>query len=63
MTAGDCVTDQSVTQRLEVGCGSPAAAFRVVARVAARTGCPSGADPVLLPRALPKAAVACLRRH
>jgi hypothetical protein len=63
MTAGDCVTDQSVTQLLEVGCGSPAAAFRVVARVAARTGCPSGAEPVLLPRALPKAAVACLRRH
>jgi hypothetical protein len=63
LTPGNCVTDQSVTQLLEVGCGSPAAAFRVVARVAAPGSCASGGEPVLLPRALPKAAVACLRRH
>jgi hypothetical protein len=62
MTAGDCVTDQSVTELLEVRCGSPEAAFRVVARVAGRGRCPARAESVLAPRALPEAAVACLRR-
>jgi hypothetical protein len=62
MTAGDCVTDQFVTELLEVRCGSPGAAFRVVARVASRARCRAGAESVLVPRALPEAAVACLRR-
>jgi hypothetical protein len=62
MTAGDCVTDQFVTELLEVRCGSPEAAFRVVARVASRGRCRAGAESVLVPRALPAAAVACLRR-
>jgi hypothetical protein len=62
MTRGDCVTDQSVTELLEVRCGSPEAAFRVVARVAARRRCPARAEAVPAPRALPEAAVACLRR-
>jgi hypothetical protein len=62
MTPGDCVTDQSVTQLVEVRCGSPEAAFRVVARVAAPSRCRSRDDSALVPRALPRAAVACLRR-
>jgi len=62
MTRGDCVTDQSVTQLLEVRCGSPEAAYRVVARVAAPRRCPARAQPALVPQALPRAAVACLRR-
>jgi hypothetical protein len=62
LTPGDCVTDQSVTQLLEVGCGSPAAAFRVVARVAARGRCRSHDESALVAQALPRAAVACLRR-
>jgi hypothetical protein len=62
MTRGDCVTDQSVTQLLEVRCGSPEAAFRVVARVASPRRCRSRADSAVVPRALPQAAVACLRR-
>jgi hypothetical protein len=62
MTAGDCVTDQFVTELLEVRCGSPEAAFRVAARVAARGRCAARAESALVPRALPEAAVACLRR-
>jgi hypothetical protein len=62
MTPGDCATDQSVTQLLEARCGSPEAAFRVVARVAAPRRCPARAEAVLVPQALPRAAVACLRR-
>lgn len=62
MTRGDCVTDQSVTQLVEVRCGSPEAAFRVVARVAAPGRCRSHDESALVPRGLPRAAVACLRR-
>ena len=62
MTAGDCVTDQSVTELVEVSCRSAEAAFRVLARVASRGRCAAGAESVPVPRALPEAAVACLRR-
>jgi hypothetical protein len=62
MTPGDCVTDQSITQLVEVRCGSAEAAFRVVARVAARGRCRSHDESALVAQALPRAAVACLRR-
>jgi hypothetical protein len=62
MTPDDCVTDQSITQLVKVQCGSPEAAFRVVARVATPTRCRSHDESALVPRALPRAAVACLRR-
>jgi hypothetical protein len=64
MARGDCVTDATVTELGKAPCGSPEAAFRVVARVAARSRCPARArsDTALAPRALPRAAVLCLSR-
>jgi len=62
ITPGDCVTDQLVTDLLKVRCGSPEAAFRVVSRTASESRCPARTDTAFVPRALPRAAVACVRR-
>jgi hypothetical protein len=59
---GDCVTDPQIAGLEEVRCGLPEAAYRVTDRVASRGRCPEGAEDALVQRALPRAAVACLRR-
>ena len=59
---GDCVTDPQIAGLEEVRCGLPEAAYRVTDRVASRARCPAGAQDALVQRALPHAAVACLRR-
>jgi hypothetical protein len=63
MTRGDCVTDPSVTELQEVRCGPAEAQFRVLARVATQRRCPTRTEPAVAARALPRAAVVCLRRR
>ena len=63
MTRGDCVTDPSVTELQEVRCGAAEAQFRVLARVATQRRCPARTEPAVAARALPRAAVVCLRRQ